>query len=84
MNYTVKEKKLTVQKVKALYEEVIRCMSLSDKVKIDLTKVQYLDTSGIALILVWWQYAVAHDVICHFETSEAVSEALRGYEIELP
>ena len=84
MKYTVKEKKLTVQKVKALYEEVTRCISASESIQIDLQKVQYLDTSGIALILVWWQHAVIHDVICHFEINEAIAKAFQSYNIELP
>lgn len=82
--HKVEESQLVVAVVTKAYEEVLRCMSLTDKIQIDLTNVDRVDTAGIALILAWWQYATEHGVECHFKTNDVVKEAVRSYSIELP
>lgn len=84
MIYKVNDARLTIQVVKKIYMKVKQCMSLTDDIAIDLTKVEYLDTAGISLILAMWQYAASNDVACHFKVNDVVSEALRSYQIELP
>lgn len=84
MIYRVTDIRLTVHTVKKLFVKVRQCMALTDDILIDLMKVEYLDTAGVALILAWWQYAVANDVVCHFKVNDVVAAALRSYQIELP
>lgn len=84
MIYRINESHLSVHKVKSLYSQVEQCMSLTDSITIDLTPVEYIDTAGIAMILAWWQVAISVDVVCHFKLSDAVSNAIRSYQLELP
>lgn len=84
MIYKVTDTHLTIQVVKKIFIKVQQCMSLTDDIVIDLTKVEYLDTAGVALILSWWQYAVTNDIVCHFKANDIVASAVRSYQIELP
>ena len=84
MIYKIEEVKLEINTVKRVYDAVLLHMSLVDSIKIDLTDVESLDTSGIAVILAWWQYALNHDIECGFEVNETVQQRLDAYHLKLP
>jgi ABC-type transporter Mla MlaB component len=84
MTYKIEESRLEIKTVKRVYEDVILHMSLVDSIKIDLTEVEVLDTSGIAVMLAWWQYAIGHNIDCQFEVSDAVQESFDAYQLKLP
>lgn len=84
MIYRINEAQVTVQTVRSLYEQVEQCLSLTETIVIDLTEVEYIDTAGIAMVLAWWQRSIALDVVCRFKVSDAVANAIRSYQIELP
>jgi anti-anti-sigma regulatory factor len=82
--YKIKDKRLTVQSVKFLYTQVIQSMSLTDNINIDLSGVEYMDTAGLAMILAWWQFATANDIVCCYKVNDLILSSCQSYQIELP
>ena len=84
MRHCVESDHVILNNAKDIYTAGILSLKKSKTVTFDLTKIKNVDTSGIAVLFAWWQYAVNTDITCQFELSESVSESLRMYDIELP
>ena len=84
MIYKVDETHLTITHIKRIYEEAVLHFALAKEVQIDLSAVKKIDTSGIAVILSWWQHAIRHGVKCAFIYSPVVKESFSSYRLKLP
>ena len=84
MNHKLESKKMTIRHIKTMHREVLALMASVDDIEIDMTDVDEVDTSGLAVILSWWRYALEHEVKCHFIPSEQVKSLMAIYDIELP
>ncbi|UTC24449.1 STAS domain-containing protein [Candidatus Comchoanobacter bicostacola] len=56
----------------------------SKKVVIDCTQVKKIDSTGLAVLCAWWQYASGDGISCHFECNDLVQEVIDQNKIELP
>ena len=84
MIHKVSETQIVINNAKKIYQVVIIHMSLVDNIIIDLSEVEKVDTSGIAVLMAWWQYAIAHEIECAFKLSAAVEDSLNAYHLKLP
>lgn len=84
MIYKIEETEITIKNANNVYQAVLVHMSLIDNIIIDLSLVNRVDTSGIAVMMTWWQYAKQHNIKCEFEVSDEVRNRVMSYRLTLP
>ena len=84
MKYALSKKDLSVGKSKSIYQEGVRILSQYSTVEIDALMVEEIDSTGIAVLCAWWQYASVNKVECRFTLNTMIQEMLLKNGIELP
>ncbi|MCP8352317.1 STAS domain-containing protein [Candidatus Synchoanobacter obligatus] len=84
MKYSVSVEALNLKTVKAVHEEVMLNLALAKDIHIDLSRVDAIDTAGIASMLCWIKYAREKNIVCDFELSDAIQSVLSSYQFSLP
>ena len=67
-----------------IYREGLKEIEKKTDLVMDVTNVNNVDISGIAVLFSWWQDAIRMHVNCHFELSSSVIEVLHAHDLELP
>ena len=75
---------LLVRQAKQVYANGVQMIKSSREISIDCQQVDQIDSTGIAVLCAWWQYASVHEVVCEFKLSVTVQEMLLRHGIELP
>ena len=84
MKVVLNEHDLKVDAAQYIYSKGIKALAKYAEVCIDCEAVDDLDSTGIAVLCAWWQYASVHEVVCEFKLSVTVQEMLLRHGIELP
>ncbi len=84
MKHILNKSDLQVQHAKQVYLEGIKILKQHAPVEIDALGVSELDSTGIAVLCAWWQYASVNRVECRFTLNTMTQEMLLKNGIELP
>ena len=75
---------LLVRQAKQVYANGVQMIKSSREISIDCQQVDQIDSTGIAVLCAWWQYASTRNIVCSFNLSTTVQAALQQHGIELP
>ncbi len=84
MKHTIDKNALQVHYAKHTYLEGIAVLKQHAQVEIDALGVSVVDSTGIAVLCAWWQYASVNQVECRFILNTMTQEMLLKNGIELP